>query len=110
MEPCNPEIYKNGHMVMMTHSIPSAQLEEWVKKVAAASGQPVDWHFAAGRACILALGDLTKVYAAIADLMDEHNALQVAAGVDHPSYELYAPNEINTAHEFIRAVNTERED
>lgn len=75
--PCNPEIYSDGTLVMMTHSIGSQDMERWVKKVARKSGQPVDWHFAGGRACIKALGDLDKVREAIRALMPEHDALQL---------------------------------
>ena len=80
---------------MMTHSIPSAKMEEWVKKVAKLSGQPVDWHFVGGRARILALGDLGKVREAIMDLIVVHNDLQKeAVGVYsnrefQPDYLLY---------------------
>ena len=77
--PCDPKIFKNGKTVFVTHTIPSNAMEGWVKKVAAMSGQPVDWHFAGGRAVILALGDLPKVMTAIHSLMPEHDALYRAA-------------------------------
>jgi hypothetical protein len=63
----------------MTHSIPSNAMERWVKQVAARSGQRVDWHFIAGRANVLALGDLARVRAAIAELMPEHDRLKKRA-------------------------------
>lgn len=99
--PCDKEIFNNGTLVMMTHSIPSRRLEEWVQQVACLSGQPVDWHFAGGRARILALGDLKKVREAILDLIQDHNARQRKEVMDlreHngntypdfvPSYTLY---------------------
>lgn len=74
--PCDTNIFENGSLVMVTAGIPSVQLEPWVKKIAAKSGQPVDWHFAGGRAQILALGDLQQVYNAVNELLPEHDELQ----------------------------------
>lgn len=77
--PCNLEIFTQGEQVFITNTIPSNAMEGWVKKVAKASGQPVDWHFAGGHARVLALGDLKKVAAAIAELMPEHDRLKMEA-------------------------------
>ena len=77
--PCQEDIFRKGEMVFMTHTIPSNAMEGWVQKVAAQSGQPVDWHFIGGRACVLALGDLDAVKAAIVSLMPEHDALYTKA-------------------------------
>lgn len=111
LRPCDPEVFKSGHMVMMTHTIPAAQVEQWVQKVAALSGQKVDWHFAAGRACIMALGDLSAVNRAIDALMPEHDKMQKAKAEEYvpgreyePHCTRYDDNDINTAHEYIRAV------
>jgi len=100
--PCNKDVYANGTMVMMTAGIPSNAMEEWVKKVAEKSGQPVDWHFAGGRACVLALGDLNAVRQAIAELIPEHNAMIK----QRPT--IYGEQEINPAHEAARQWNVER--
>lgn len=59
---CDPEVYKSGTMVLMTHTIRSWMVEAWVKEVREASGEKVDWHMLAGRACVLAVGDLEKVH------------------------------------------------
>jgi hypothetical protein len=85
--PCNPEIYKNGTPVFMTHSIPSNAMEGWVKKVAAKCGLPVDWHFVGGRAVILTTGDTKVVRKAIESLFHEHDELYKKAtkGDTHPS-------------------------
>lgn len=48
---CDDDVYRNGTLVLMTHTIGSAEIEAWVKKVAAASGQAVDWHWAGGPVC-----------------------------------------------------------
>lgn len=77
--PCSQDIYQNGTPVFRTDTIHSFDLEPWVQKVAALSGQPVDWHFAGGRAIVLALGDLEKVRAALRELLPEHDALWRAA-------------------------------
>jgi hypothetical protein len=73
--PCDKRIFEEGVCVLITHSIPSCAMEGWVKKVAAESGQPVDWHFAGGRAVVLALGDTDRVRAAMEKLRPEHDAL-----------------------------------
>ena len=76
---CNQEVYEHGTVVFVTHSIPSAKLEEWVQKVAKLSQQPVDWHFVGGRAVIKALGDLGKVMQAMTELLPEHDAAFIAS-------------------------------
>lgn len=42
--------------------------EEWVKKLAAASGQRIDWHYSGGTVQVLYLGDVQKILAAVASL------------------------------------------
>jgi hypothetical protein len=77
--PCDREVFENGEMLFITYTIPSNAMEGWVKKVAQRSGQRVDWHFAGGRARVLALGDLDAVKKAIVELMPEHDELYMAA-------------------------------
>lgn len=62
---CDPDVYKNGTYVFLTHTIRSWMVEAWVEEVAKTSGQKVDWHFVGGRAVVKALGDLDAVYTAI---------------------------------------------
>lgn len=76
---CDPEVFKNGTQVFITDSIPSNAMERWVQKVAATSGQSLDWHFVGGRARVLALGDLERVSEALAYLMPEHDELRELA-------------------------------
>jgi len=71
--PCDPDIFKNGKAVFMTHSIPSNAMERWVKMVAEKSGQPVDWSFSGGRAVVKTTGDVMVVRAAIKALLPEHD-------------------------------------
>ena len=73
--PCDKDIFELGHCVFVTHTIPSNAIEQWVQKIAKRSGQPVDWHYAGGRAVVLALGDLDKVQEALEHFMPEHNEL-----------------------------------
>lgn len=74
--PCSQDIYRNGVLVFMTHSIGGSNaIEQWVRSIAKASGQPVDWHFAGGRVCVLALGDLAAVRVAMRTAMPEHDRM-----------------------------------
>lgn len=73
--PCDREVFESGALVFVTHSIPSNAMERWVKRVADHGGQRVDWHFAGGRAHVLALGDLQRVQASLDALKPEHDAL-----------------------------------
>lgn len=77
--PCSKDVYANGTPVWKTDTIRSFNLEPWVQKIAKLSGQSVDWHFAGGRAIVLALGDIDKVRAALVELLPEHDALWRAA-------------------------------
>lgn len=74
--PCDPRIMNDGISVFVTHSISSNRMERWVKEVAKASGQLVDWHFVGGRANVRAIGDLDAVRSAIERLMPLHDQLR----------------------------------
>lgn len=50
--PCNKEVFANGTQVFMTSTIPSNAMEGWVRKVAAVSGQRVDWYFSGGHGLV----------------------------------------------------------
>jgi hypothetical protein len=73
--PCDLDIFKNGEVVFVTHTIRSNAMEDWVKKVAQESGQRVDWSFMGGRAVVKALGDIDRVKTVIQTLMPEHDRL-----------------------------------
>jgi hypothetical protein len=81
-DPCEQEIYRKGTIVLQMHSVSSNRMEGWVKKIAKQSGQPVDWHLAAGWATVKALGDLTKVNDAIQENYDDLVRLQEASMVE----------------------------
>jgi hypothetical protein len=76
---CDSDVYENGSQVFLTHTIAAKDVEKWVQAVAKESGQKVDWHYCGGRAVVLALGDLSKVYDALKKLRPVHDALYVAA-------------------------------
>lgn len=77
--PCDPKILKEGEQVFVTDTIPSNAMEGWVKQIAEQSGQPVDWHYAGGRAEVLALGNIERVKVATQELMPEHDRLREIA-------------------------------
>lgn len=81
--PCDPRVMNDGISVFVTHSISSNRMERWVKEVAKASGQIVDWHFVGGRANVRAIGDLNAVKAAIEELMPMHDDLQAESANAH---------------------------
>lgn len=60
MEPCKPDIFRNGHSICMLDAC-MHRAEWWVQEVARISGQPVDWHYSGGIANVLHLGDYDKV-------------------------------------------------
>ena len=72
-ERCNQEIYDRGHTVFLTHTLSSADMEEWTQAIAKESDQNVDWHWGCGRAEMLAVGDLNRVRKAIIKLRDMHD-------------------------------------
>jgi hypothetical protein len=67
---CDPEVYKKGKPICMFHA-PSVPTEEWVRKVAAESGDRVDWHYVGGYAIVKFIGDREKVERAVIKLMGE---------------------------------------
>lgn len=79
---CNKDVYNNGTSVFLTHTLSAKDTETWVKEIAKLSGQKVDWHYIAGRANILALGDLTKVRDAIKSLRHMHDHFFFKKAVD----------------------------
>lgn len=81
--PCDDEIFKHGTVVFIGDSVSSNRMEAWVRKLAQLSEQRVDWHFSAGNAVVLALGDITKVKATIEEQMDYYYQLRTESlGLD----------------------------
>jgi len=70
---CDPKIFKNGREVCVLDGRSNA-IECWVKKVAKKADAKVDWHYFAGRARVLHLGNAVsrqRVLDAINELKDE---------------------------------------
>jgi len=70
MEPCNQNVFKNGFGICFLDA-GSVNAEAWVQKVAAFSGQQVDWHYSGGIANVLYIGDYEKVIQAVNILESE---------------------------------------
>ena len=71
--PCDPEILKNGRLVITLQGSSNA-VENWVKRVAEMAGARLDWHYVGGIAHVLHLGDdesLQRVHTAIENLWHE---------------------------------------
>jgi hypothetical protein len=83
-EDCDSEVFKNGDAICCFHAR-STPTEEWVQKVAAESGQRVDWHYSGGYANVLFLGDYEKVCAAVEKLRPE------LAAINAVGFRLFAP-------------------
>ncbi len=79
MDKCDQEVYDKGTVVFITNTIRTPRMEEWVQKIAADSGQRVDWHQYAGRPVMKALGDLDRVRKAIIKNREMHDDYYVEA-------------------------------
>lgn len=65
--PCARDIYENGRCICAFHA-GAVATEAWVKRVAAESGQRVDWHYVGGHARVLFVGDEKRVRDAVVKL------------------------------------------
>ena len=66
--PCDDEVFRKGIHVATWPSWGANCVEAFVQRIAELSGQRVDWHYAAGRVIVKALGDITKVMKTIEQL------------------------------------------
>ena len=62
---CDPEIFTSGTPLMLCVTQSASSFEGWIKDIAAKSGQRVDWHYVAGRARVLYIGDRNAIADAI---------------------------------------------
>ncbi len=85
MEPCNSDIFKNGHGICEITGW-AHDIEPWVKLVAAESGQQVDWHYSGGIANVLYLGGHAKVLEAVKKL--RRKLVATKAGEKDPPFIL----------------------
>lgn len=62
--PCDLEVFKKGEPLLAADTgeddCGADMFEQWVQRVAAQSGQKVDWHYSGGVASVLCLGDRAK--------------------------------------------------
>jgi hypothetical protein len=70
---CNEKVFRDGKGICVFHA-GSKVTEAWVRSVAKASGQRVDWHYSGGMANVLYLGDYEKVRGAVEELLPKLHA------------------------------------
>jgi hypothetical protein len=63
----NEKIYLKGECVAIVAGSKVA-IDAFVQRLGTDSGQPVDWHYAAGRGVVKAIGDVTRVRDAIPNI------------------------------------------
>ena len=73
---CDAEVAESGTLLLTLYGW-AKDIEPWVQKVAARSGQKVDWHYQGGVAHILVLGDPAAAIAAVDELEGELVAVPV---------------------------------
>lgn len=77
-KPCDKEIFENGTCIAVALGSSNA-VERWVQASAKKANARVDWHYAAGRAMILHLGDDASQRRAIEALQTtERGTVQIA--------------------------------
>jgi len=58
---------------MMTHSVPKADIELWVKEASKIARFEIDWHYCGGRVIIKTGGNVNKAYAALKQCRHIHD-------------------------------------
>jgi hypothetical protein len=88
---CVPKVWENGEQVLRLAGPRSWMIERYVKEAGKRAGVPLDWHFAGGRAVVLALRqDKEKACQALGELMPtfQEAAKQAVARGDENAYEV----------------------
>jgi hypothetical protein len=88
---CVPKVWKRGEQVLRLAGPRSWMIEGYVRAAAEKAGVPIDWHFAGGRAVVLALPeDKEKACRALGELMPtfQEAARQAVARGDAEAYEV----------------------
>jgi len=67
------DVIQDGTMVFMIKEWESDYIREFCQLVSMTSGQKVSWHVSCGRTCVVGLGDLEKIRAAIIELLPQLN-------------------------------------
>jgi hypothetical protein len=70
MPPCDHYVFRYGKSLYAIDSwdCGAGGIEQWVKALAEASGQKVDWHYSGGRAHVLYVGDRAAILKAAEQL------------------------------------------
>lgn len=72
-EPCNQDIYDNGEHIDYYDTWScggAAKFDLLIKQASQESGQPIDWHYAAGYAQVLTTGDVEKAREAVTTILE----------------------------------------
>jgi hypothetical protein len=84
LPPCDADVFSHGRAIFVTHTVPCAEIENWVRAVAKLSGQRVDWSYYGGRAVVRYLGSELAVREAIEYLLpilqDKYRAAVISFG------------------------------
>lgn len=67
---CDVDIYENGKLVTVLSGA-SDVIEAIVVEASKRSGEPIDWHYFAGRAVVKTTGDIEKAEEAVLACMPE---------------------------------------
>jgi len=67
---CSQDIYQNGTVVTVLSGL-SRVIEAIVTEAAHRSGEPIDWHYAGGRAVVKTTGDNKKAEIAVLACMPQ---------------------------------------
>lgn len=89
--PCAPEVWNEGEQVLRFAGPRMWMIEGYIRAASKKAGVPIDWHFAGGRAVVLALPkDKDKACQALRELMPtfQEAAKQAVARGDEDSYEV----------------------
>ena len=65
MGKCDLDVFENGSVVAFIADRDAQDIEKLVRHVAKCTGAKIDWHYAAGRGIVKAIGDIDKVIDAL---------------------------------------------
>ncbi len=86
----DPEVFRAGTLVFVTHTISAAMTEEWIRRIReSGAGFKIDWHYSGGRARVLVLGDMAAARQAIYSQRPVHDRMmyQTLTSGNHPMDE-----------------------
>lgn len=68
---CDWDIFHNGKNVLTLAGERASRIEEFVSILRERTGEPIDWHYFAGRGQILTVGDRDKVRQEARNMLEE---------------------------------------